>query len=262
MRLIEELPQAEKCDGFRFRYREMSSAIARNLAKKKTQPLELPVNPSGCARTEVYVKRKYSEKMAFLAPFKTDARHENLDSSASSSSSLHARLYESNQRKQASDNSQAHVPLLTKYRRMKSQPRKVVVGRSKIHQWGLFATEQFQANDMVIEYVGEEIRQKVADLREKMYESLGIGSCYMFRMTEDSIVDATKRGNIARFINHSCDPNCYSKVLEVDGRNKIIILARRVIEAGQEITYDYQFPIEAEKITCSCGAANCIGRMN
>ena len=59
--------------------------------------------------------------------------------------------------------------------------------------------------DMVIEYVGETVRQTVGDLREKQYELEGINSNYMFRVDSDTIVDATKCGNLARFINHSCD---------------------------------------------------------
>jgi histone-lysine N-methyltransferase SETD1 len=59
--------------------------------------------------------------------------------------------------------------------------------------------------DMVIEYVGETIRLSVGDLREKQYELEGINSNYMFRVDSDTIVDATKCGNLARFINHSCD---------------------------------------------------------
>ena len=58
---------------------------------------------------------------------------------------------------------------------------------------------------MVIEYVGETIRQSIGDLREKKYELEGINSNYMFRVDSDTIVDATKCGNLARFINHSCD---------------------------------------------------------
>lgn len=57
---------------------------------------------------------------------------------------------------------------------------------------------------MIIEYVGEEIRQKMADLREIRYNERGIG-CYMFKIDDDIIVDATEKGNIARFINHCCD---------------------------------------------------------
>jgi len=57
---------------------------------------------------------------------------------------------------------------------------------------------------MVIEYVGQVVRQSVADLREKRYEAFGIGSSYLFRVDGDAIVDATKYGNLARFINHCC----------------------------------------------------------
>ncbi len=78
-------------------------------------------------------------------------------------------------------------------------------GRSTIHEWGLFALEKIDKNDMVIEYVGEIIRQSVADLREKKYEKLGIGDSYFFRIDKDNIIDATMKGNLARFINHSCD---------------------------------------------------------
>lgn len=58
---------------------------------------------------------------------------------------------------------------------------------------------------MLVEYMGEVIRQCVADLREKKYEEMGVGSCYLFRSDSDSIVDATRKGNLARFINHCCD---------------------------------------------------------
>lgn len=62
---------------------------------------------------------------------------------------------------------------------------------------------------MVIEYIGEIVRQKVADNREKIYEQMGIGSSYLFRIDDDTIIDATKTGNLARFINHSCDVSNY-----------------------------------------------------
>jgi histone-lysine N-methyltransferase SETD1 len=74
-----------------------------------------------------------------------------------------------------------------------------------IHEWGLFSLEKIDAHDMVIEYIGEVIRQKVADVREKKYEKIGIGSSYLFRVDDDTIIDATMKGNLARFINHSCD---------------------------------------------------------
>lgn len=69
---------------------------------------------------------------------------------------------------------------------------------------------------MVIEYVGETIRQSVGDLREKQYELEGINSNYMFRVDSDTIVDATKCGNLARFINHSCDVRYFKYYLILD----------------------------------------------
>ena len=132
-----------------------------------------------------------------------------------------------------------------------------------------------EQHEMVIEYCGEVVRGKVADIREKRY---GLdhedGGCYLFRMDSDTVVDATRTGSIARFINHSCDPNSYSKVVSVGdasstggedaqgGTKKIIIFAKRTIRAGDELVYDYQFPFEEDAIRCNCGAANCVGRMN
>lgn len=87
------------------------------------------------------------------------------------------------------------------------QARKKMVkfARSTIHGWGLFALENIPADEMVIEYVGEVIRSLVADERERRYESMGIGSSYLFRLDMESVIDATKRGGVARFINHCCD---------------------------------------------------------
>jgi [histone H3]-lysine4 N-trimethyltransferase SETD1 len=65
--------------------------------------------------------------------------------------------------------------------------------------------EPIQAHEMVIEYIGEIVRSAVGDLREARYERQGMGSSYMFRINDQYIIDATKNGNRARFINHSCD---------------------------------------------------------
>ncbi|KAI8841310.1 hypothetical protein BC829DRAFT_426029 [Chytridium lagenaria] len=138
----------------------------------------------------------------------------------------------------------------------------ITFGKSCIHDWGLFAMESIDNNDIVIEYIGEIIRQRVADHREKMYEKSGIGSSYLFRVDQDTIIDATKTGNLARFINHCCDPNCNAKIICVENEKKIVIYANRDIKEGEEITYDYKFPIEEDKIPCSCGAEKCRGYLN
>lgn len=77
--------------------------------------------------------------------------------------------------------------------------------RSSIHGWGLFAQEPIAADEMVIEYVGQVVRSLIAERREVHYTALGIGSSYLFRIDSDHIIDATKSGNYARFMNHSCN---------------------------------------------------------
>uniref|UniRef100_A0A0E0MPJ0 [histone H3]-lysine(4) N-trimethyltransferase n=1 Tax=Oryza punctata TaxID=4537 RepID=A0A0E0MPJ0_ORYPU len=116
---------------------------------------------------------------------------------------------------------------LLKITQSKSRKKRLRFQRSKIHEWGLVALESIDAEDFVIEYVGELIRRQVSDIREDQYEKSGIGSSYLFRLDDDYVVDATKRGGLARFINHSCDPNCYTKVITVEGQKKIFIYAKR-----------------------------------
>lgn len=149
-----------------------------------------------------------------------------------------------------------------RFNKLKVRKKLITFQRSNIHEWGLFALETIEANEMVIEYVGQAIRQMVADHRERVYERMGIGSSYLFRVDEDGIIDATKRGNMARFINHSCSPNCYANIISVENSSKIVIYSKRTIEMGDEITYDYKFPIEDEKVACLCTAPNCRGYLN
>ncbi|XP_022769471.1 histone-lysine N-methyltransferase ATXR7 isoform X2 [Durio zibethinus] len=151
---------------------------------------------------------------------------------------------------------------LLKATQLKARKKRLRFQRSKIHDWGLVALEPIEAEDFVIEYVGELIRPRISDIRECYYEKMGIGSSYLFRLDDGYVVDATKRGGIARFINHSCEPNCYTKVISVEGQKKIFIYAKRHIAAGEEITYNYKFPLEEKKIPCNCGSKKCRGSLN
>lgn len=101
-------------------------------------------------------------------------------------------------------------------------------------------------------------------MRERIYEASGLGSSYLFRIDDEWVCDATIRGGRARFINHCCDPNCYTKIISVDGQKKIGIYAKRRIEPRQELFYDYKFDIEDEqsKVPCMCGAKGCRKYMN
>ena len=167
---------------------------------------------------------------------------------------------------------------VTMYRVLKSTPvsSRFEVRRSQIHGWGLFLRADFpggfiEKNGMVIEYVGEIIRHLVADERERAYLAAGDeaagGGCYMFRIDAEGIVDATWRGNEARFMNHCCEPNAYSRVVstELGGAKRIIIFAAQRLNAGDEVLYDYNFQFEEgdeEGIECKCGAPSCRGLMN
>lgn len=116
-----------------------------------------------------------------------------------------------------------------RFNQLKKRKKPVKFARSAIHNWGLYAMEGIPKDDMIIEYVGEQVRQQIADLREKRYMKSGIGSSYLFRIDDNTVIDATKKGGIARFINHSCMPNCTAKIIRVEGTKRIVIYALRDI---------------------------------
>ena len=107
------------------------------------------------------------------------------------------------------------------------------LGRSPIHGWGLFSETKVAAGDTVIEFVGEVISQKISEEREKNYLERGMGSSYLFTLDNGFVVDGTKKGNMSRFINHSCTPNVVSKIRAVDGIRRIFFFALRDIETGK-----------------------------
>ena len=121
---------------------------------------------------------------------------------------------------------------------------------------------------MVAEYVGEYITNAMCEKREIMYREMRIQD-YQFRVSEDLVIDATLKGGYARYINHSCEPNCIAKIISGASPNerlkRVIIIARCPIVEGTELTYDYQFPLEPDfenRIVCQCGSTNCRGFMN
>lgn len=139
---------------------------------------------------------------------------------------------------------------------------------SEIQGWGLYAERPFNKDDIVAEYMGEYVQNPIADKREKIYEDNRIQD-YQFRVSYELVIDATKHGGFARYINHSCDPNCVAKIIDGEAPNqhlkRVIVVAQQEIVPGEEITYDYQFPIEldlSQRIPCTCGATKCRGFMN
>jgi SET domain-containing protein len=132
---------------------------------------------------------------------------------------------------------------------------------SRIQGRGAFATRRIRKGERIIEYAGERISNQEAD---KRYDDTRMRRhhTYLFTLTQRTVVDGRVNGNAARFINHSCEPNCEA-VIE-DGR--IWIEALRTIAKGTELTYDYQYErvsdddeADERKYPCSCGARRCRG---
>lgn len=142
---------------------------------------------------------------------------------------------------------------------LKQRKKHVQFRKSRIHGMGLFACETIEAGEFIIEYVGEVVRWQVCDIREERYKRRGIGDSYLFRLDNNVVIDATQKGCIARFINHSCDPNIMARTISVDGQSRIVFYSKKHIKADEELTYDYKFDYEEEdkKIECLCGTSNC-----
>ncbi|GAV60562.1 SET domain-containing protein/PHD_2 domain-containing protein/zf-HC5HC2H_2 domain-containing protein [Cephalotus follicularis] len=126
----------------------------------------------------------------------------------------------------------------------------LVVYKSGIHALGLYTSRFILRGEMVVEYVGEIVGLRVADKRENEYQSgrklQYKSACYFFRIDKEHIIDATCKGGIARFVNHSCLPNCVAKVISIRNEKKVVFFAERDIYPGEEITYDYHFNHEDE----------------
>ncbi|GAA5875662.1 hypothetical protein JCM3774_002574 [Rhodotorula dairenensis] len=224
-----------------------------------------PKHATGSARTEGFYAITVEEKMANRpASNKAKSTQNGAAASAAAASSVAvSRLARANTRglvrgMELHKKVTATDTDVLKFNQLKTRKKQLTFARSGIEGYGLFSLEHIPVGDMVIEYVGELIRQTVADRREKAYERSGIGSSYLFRVDEDLVVDATKKGNLGRLINHCCAPNCTARIITINGVKKIVIYAKANIEPGEEVTYDYHFPIEEDnKIPCLCGADTC-----
>jgi SET domain-containing protein len=118
--------------------------------------------------------------------------------------------------------------------------------RSKIQGWGVYATQAISKNTRIIDYAGEKISNQESLRRERRYINNG-RHIWCFKLTNRTAVDAAVGGNVARFINHSCRPNCY-----VDIKDGVIwIRAARNIRKGEELTYDYNTDGDG-LIECRC----------
>lgn len=148
--------------------------------------------------------------------------------------------------------------------------RRFVARRSPIHGTGVFACARIRKGEEIIQYQGVLMTHAEADA---MYGDGGeSGHTFLFTLNERYIIDANRRGNTARWINHSCAPNCRAVVVESASgdprRDKVMIEALRAIEVGEELTYDYGITLDVPHTArlkrlwcCLCGAPNCTGTM-
>ena len=128
------------------------------------------------------------------------------------------------------------------------------LARSKIHRWGVYATERIPAGRKVIEYTGERISRRETKRRAEANDDL----IYLFTLDDYWTIDGSVGGSGAEFINHSCEPNLVSRIL----KGHILYMSARTIAPGEELTVDYRFDKKVERVDCLCGAKSCRGTIN
>jgi uncharacterized protein len=134
------------------------------------------------------------------------------------------------------------------------------IRNSQIAGKGAFALQRIPAKKRLIEYTGERVSHEVADKRYEEEEAKGNTHTVLFAVDDKIVIDAGVDGNDARFFNHSCDPNCTSRIV----RKRVYLYTLREIMPGEELVYDYEIPNEGEseeealrKYPCHCGSDNC-----
>lgn len=132
--------------------------------------------------------------------------------------------------------------------------------RSGIHNQGLFAKRDIKKGEYIIQYKGEKITKKESERRaieiEKRGRKNGTGRVFIFELNSRYDIDGSHRGNTARYINHSCEPNCES----IQDGQEIWVQATRDIAEGEELTYDYGYAYDNFRDhPCLCGKDSCIG---
>ena len=148
-------------------------------------------------------------------------------------------------------------------------PKKIVTRKSSIHGNGMFAVAPIRKGERLIEYKGR--RRSHEDVDADDSGDAESGHTFLFTLNDDWVIDANFEGNDARWINHSCDPNCEAVLDEDEDDSKqsqVFIEAIRSIKPGEELTYDYGITL-AERHTprlkkiwaCRCGSKKCTGTM-
>ncbi|WMV36789.1 hypothetical protein MTR67_030174, partial [Solanum verrucosum] len=140
----------------------------------------------------------------------------------------------------------------------KCEYAKTKLFRTEGRGWGLLADENIKAGQFIMEYCGEVLSSEAAKKRCLAYEAHKVKDAYIISVNANYFIDATKKGSLARFINHSCQPNCETRKWIVSGETRVGIFAKRDISVGMELSYNYNFEwYGGAPVRCLCGAANC-----
>ncbi|KAK3132501.1 hypothetical protein QOZ80_6AG0523000 [Eleusine coracana subsp. coracana] len=255
------------------------SAECPSLERNRSEPAQVVqrdlASPSGCARTEPYDfhRRRGQKQPQIMATASLKRSYvENRPHIVSGYCQSRVRSHPSSDPIQPVDPSDTVQQesfgnvssMVEKYTSMKTTFKKrLTFGKSRIHGFGVFAKVAHKAGDMMIEYTGEIVRPPISDIRERQIYNLLVGAgTYMFRIDDERVIDATRAGSIAHLINHSCEPNCYSRAITVLGDVHIIIFAKRDIYPWEELTYDYRFSSIDQRLPCYCGSSKCRGVVN
>ncbi|XP_034037134.1 histone-lysine N-methyltransferase, H3 lysine-36 and H4 lysine-20 specific isoform X2 [Thalassophryne amazonica] len=142
----------------------------------------------------------------------------------------------------------------------KRQYTNVEIFRTVSRGWGLRSTSDIKKGAFICEYVGEVIDEEECRARIRHAQENDIFNFYMLTLDKDRIIDAGPKGNQARFMNHSCQPNCETQKWTVNGDTRVGLFAREDILKGVELTFNYNLECRSNgKTVCKCGASNCSG---
>ncbi|KAL4422425.1 hypothetical protein ABPG75_008622 [Micractinium tetrahymenae] len=142
----------------------------------------------------------------------------------------------------------------------KREYARIEVRRAGAKGFGLFAKEDLKAGQFVIEYLGEVLEEEEYHRRKEYFIETGQRHYYFMNVGNGEVIDASRRGNLGRFINHSCEPNCETQKWVVHGELAIGLFTLVDIPKGAELTFDYNFERYGDKpMKCLCGSKNCRG---
>ena len=148
-----------------------------------------------------------------------------------------------------------------------ARTRKAIIRDSPIHGRGVVAGRVIAKGERICEYKGDRIGWPEA-MRRHPHNPAEPFHTFYFSVDDDTVIDGNANGNIARWINHSCEPNCEADQVEINGVTRIFISALRRIPAGEELHYNYGLSLDErytpklkKQFECRCGSPRCTGTM-